>query len=120
MKNNKLFIAIFVLVCLIFSVILLCSCNTDKNEDPKTNVDERLDNIDTNISQDNIDSSYNENTATVIIFSNNGVSIDGNGATYTGNDVSITKENHTSNNREQHSYSNVSRCAGKTRRHCNE
>ena len=49
MKNNKLFIAIFVLVCLIFSVILLCSCNTDKNEDPKTNVDERLDNIDTKV-----------------------------------------------------------------------
>lgn len=92
MKNNKLFIAIFVLVCLIFSVILLCSCNTEKNEDPKTNVDERLDNIDINISQDNIDSSYNENTATVIRFSNNGVSIDGNGATDTGNDVSITKE----------------------------
>ena len=96
MKNKTVFIRFCAVVCLAALVILMLGCNQrldgggSKAPQGSITVDDVVGNIDTSINTNDKDSSYQEQGAVKISFSNKGASISGAGASATGGDVTIT------------------------------
>lgn len=89
-KKAKLTILVVLVVCACVLMFFSCDKPIDTTKDNSSNIEDNLGSLDTSIDSGDVDSSYNENGATKIVFGNSNPEISGLGANAVGNDVTIT------------------------------